>query len=59
MCLAGFVPANESTRLTESMVPVRMEFVRLQIFSKWLLLFFLFLKPLSAALGASSMYKFL
>lgn len=33
MCLAGFVPANESTRLTESIVPVRMELVRLQIFN--------------------------
>lgn len=59
MCLAGFVPADESARLTESMVPVRMEFVCLQIFSKWLLLFFLFPKPLPAVLGRSTMYKFL
>lgn len=25
MCLAGIVPANESTRLTKSMVPVMMD----------------------------------
>lgn len=34
-----------------------MEFVRLHILSKWLLLFSLFTEPLSAALGTSSMYK--
>ena len=34
MCLAGIVPANESTRLTKSMVPVMMDGVRLPAYSQ-------------------------
>ena len=58
MCLAGIVPANESTRLTKSVVPVMMDGVCSPAYFQQMASVSLFTEPLSAMLGTRSMYEF-